>query len=155
MGYAIALANEESAMTKAKTVNCSIFADEVIESMGWPEQFERSPLLRSALELAIAWTFEKWRRGDQRFHSPQQFANLCLDLADNRLVGTIDLISSDLWPGARALRQAFADAVAAGLEPWGEGAAASGAFADWLPSWTRARARKRRGAKRRSTKAKG
>ena len=99
-----------------KEINGSIFADNVIEGMGWPPEFEEWPLLRSALEFSIAWAFEKFRRGDYGAAPlPGNFAIQVLSIAQNDVIGNIDLLTIDI-SSRRGFKQAFLDAVAAGFD---------------------------------------
>lgn len=95
-------------------INCSTFADQVIEGMGWPEVFRDSPLLRTTLELGVAWGYEKFLRGDYGADvSPTMFAVHVESVVDNELIGRIDLLPDAVVAVHRDFPQVFRDAVAA------------------------------------------
>lgn len=75
--------------TRSYELNCSTFGNACVDSMGWPEEFNSCPLLRSALAMAAAC------------------ADKALSIALNDVVGRIDMISSEHWPGRRELLELF------------------------------------------------
>lgn len=89
-------------------VNCSTFADAVVEGMGWPPEFKEYPLLRTALEFALAWAYQKYVRGDYGMISPGNFVARAVDIADNHVTGPCDLIQ---WEGRPDIRKSFEGAV--------------------------------------------